>query len=286
MRRQLGISVLVVLLAALLIPATAEAGHRHHGHHGHHSYLSFGLHFGYPYFWAPYAYWPAYHYYRPYAYGYPGRDALGGLDLNVKPKKTEVYVDGNYIGLAKAFDGWPEYLWLPRGTYQLIFHNPGYQTVERELTVYPGVVLDVRVQMAPGASTPPAELARPPREQPAKTTARPPAPRTYRPAPSAEAPSAERQEAASPAAAAPARLRLVVAPGDASVYLDGHFLGRGDELAGLSSGLILEPGRHLLEVVRPGHELETVEFEAGAGETVELEVKLRSHRRPSGGPSV
>ena len=72
----------------------------------------------------------------------------------------------------------------------------------------------------------------------------------------------------------PGRLQLAVSPADASVYLDGRFLGRGGELAELASGLVIEPGEHLLEVVRPGREPETVTFRAASGETVELAVEL------------
>lgn len=285
MRHRLGTFFLILVLLAALTPLEAAAdggrhGYRgHHGYHGHRSHLSLGIGFGfgYPYYYSPYYYSP--YYYRPYYYGYGpyyrshyryyGRHegALGGFDLAIKPKKAEVWVNGQYVGLARNFDGGPDYLWLPKGTHQLIFYSPGYQTVERKLTAYPGVVIDLKMQLAPGESTPPQELAVPREEPPAR-----------RPARDAAAPPGAGGDVAEVVVrdleAAPGRLRLAVDPADASVYLDGRFLGRGEELAALASGLVIEAGEHLLEVVRPGREPETVAFRAPAGETVELKVEL------------
>ena len=50
----------------------------------------------------------------------------------------------------------------------------------------------------------------------------------------------------------PGVLMLHVEPNDASVYLDGRFIGTGEELSRLRSGLIVDVGSHRLEVVRPG----------------------------------
>jgi hypothetical protein len=72
----------------------------------------------------------------------------------------------------------------------------------------------------------------------------------------------------------PARLRLSVQPPDAAVYLDGRFLGTGEELGQVRAGLIVDAGEHELQVTRPGYEPETTTFEAEAGEEVELTVEL------------
>ena len=75
-------------------------------------------------------------------------------------------------------------------------------------------------------------------------------------------------------AADAARLHLQVSPGDASVYLDGNFLGTGSELQQLSAGLVVAPGAHTLQVVRPGYESEDVSFDSDPGEALELNVTL------------
>ena len=63
-------------------------------------------------------------------------------------------------------------------------------------------------------------------------------------------------------------------PADASIYLDGRFLGTGEELARLHSSLLVDAGSHRLQVVRPGYESVEKEFVAVAGEVVELKLKL------------
>ncbi|HJX30080.1 MAG TPA: PEGA domain-containing protein, partial [Thermoanaerobaculia bacterium] len=72
------------------------------------------------------------------------------------------------------------------------------------------------------------------------------------------------------------RLRLEVEPEDASVYLDGRFVGTGQELGSLRRGLLVEPGRHRIAVVRPGRESAEKEFEVEAGEEVDLEIELET----------
>ncbi len=276
-----------------------------------------------PYYWGGYR--PFYHP-RAYHHGYYGvpryaSSYFGGLDLNVKPKKTtQVYIDGNYVGLTGNFDGWPEYLWLEAsrrpgsgGTniYELILYNPGYKTVVRQVEIQPGVVIKIRENMVPGESIPPEELTRAKpreREEAPRYESRPPSERAEpaprprerteplprpreraeplpRRAPEATRPDAARPDAARPDAARPealdvrrepARLLLAVAPADASVYLDGHFLGIAGEIGERRSGILIDPGEHRLEIVRPGYAGREIRFDAEAGGEVELEVELES----------
>ncbi|TNF72376.1 MAG: PEGA domain-containing protein [Acidobacteria bacterium] len=72
----------------------------------------------------------------------------------------------------------------------------------------------------------------------------------------------------------PGRVHLTVAPEDASVYLDGRFLGSARELAGLHAGLLVDPGQHSLEVVRPGFQPRELDFGVASGEDLDLEVAL------------
>ncbi|MEE8522797.1 MAG: PEGA domain-containing protein [Thermoanaerobaculia bacterium] len=285
MKRLLGISFVALVMMAVLMPeeASARGRHGHHGVRGHHySHFGIGIGFGYPsYYYGPYygryGYYGSYGYgpygYRPYVYAREGESHVppGGVDVNVKPKKnTQVWIDGSYVGLAKAFDGWPGYLWLPKGSYKMVLFSPGYQTVERDITVYPGVVIDFRLQLAPGESTPPQEIVPPKSED--QTPASFPGIRNL-PRPNvADAGTASVRVRDVPGE--PGRLQLAVTPADASVYLDGRFVGRGKEITEEGRGLAIEPGEHLLEVVRPGHEPETLAFNAGSGEIVELEVRL------------
>jgi hypothetical protein len=70
------------------------------------------------------------------------------------------------------------------------------------------------------------------------------------------------------------RLKLTVEPADASVYVDGAFRGSARE----ASELRLPPGRHRIEVVRPGYKTVDREVDVAPGSTTELRIELE---RPS-----
>ncbi len=270
-----------VLLAGLNVSLGFHGHHGHHGHYrGHGHYRPYHHYYGY----YPYRYFYPRVYYHG-TYGVPRyASRFGGLDLNVKPKKTtQVYVDGNYIGHTGDFDGWPEHLWLEKDFYELIFYNPGYKTVVRRVEVQPGVVIKIREDMQPGESIAPEELSTAKVKQPA------PAPRYQpkaAPAPAPEPLPAPGERAARPdvldARQQPARLKLSVAPADASVYLDGHFLGIAGEIGEQRSGILVDPGEHRLEIVRPGYASRELRFDADPGGEVELEVELQSGAAKTG----
>lgn len=271
-----------------------SGGGSHHGGYYRSWYPGYWGHYWYPYrswwwssywwgpYWGPYAgpYWGSYYAWPGYAPSYrvvaPSAE-IGALNLKLKPKKAAVYVDGYYVGKAKTFDGHPDFLWLEAGTYDVTFYLEGYKTLTRSFIVRSGTVADVRIALEPGEATQP-----------------PPPKQVVTPSPSTEKverQSAEREGEQRAVGAGeedwregtsssrdvrrdPGRLHLRVAPEDASVYLDGRFLGSGRELAGLHAGLLVDPGPHQLEVVRPGFDSRKVDFAISSGEDVDLEVAL------------
>jgi hypothetical protein len=66
------------------------------------------------------------------------------------------------------------------------------------------------------------------------------------------------------------RVRLEVRPEDASVYVDDEFRGTGRETKFLN----LASGRHSIELVRPGFEVERREVDVARGETTDVLVEL------------
>ncbi len=156
--------VFSLIVLGLIAPVTAWGSsighHSFHGRFGHHS--SYG-HYSY---YGPYSYYGYPHRSYAHSYGYDDQsyegigpsEVLGAFDLNVKPKDTQVYLDGRYVGVTDNFDGFPRYLWLKEGTYEVVFYNDGYRTVVRDLAIYPGVVIDVRERLMPGKSVSPKEL--------------------------------------------------------------------------------------------------------------------------------
>jgi hypothetical protein len=293
-------------------PGAGEVAGRQPSHGGRsHS----GNHRGGYYYGGRY-YDPWYYYGSPYGYGYGGwgwgwgwgrgswwpwgpggviydgpyhrggrGSGYGALDIDIWPGETEIYVDGERVGTADDFDGFPTYLWLPRGTYDVVFYLDGFRTLSRQYSIYDGLVVDVNDRLERGEAIRPEDL-------PSKSTVNRDD-RLRRDSERSE--SARRREDwrrrqdesdLPPASNVPApsvdddgggnaaRLRLDVSPDDASIYLDGNFLGTAGELEGLSAGLVVAPGSHRLEVVRPGYEAENVDFEGTPGQEVSLKVSL------------
>jgi hypothetical protein len=264
-----------------------------------------GSHYGPGYYWGPSWWW---YFWGPYDYWYPGYTArdyrssgdAGALDLDVSPAKTEVYVDGQYIGRVDSYDGWPQYLWLPKGTYDLVLFREGYRTIARQVTLYPGVVMAVDDRMEPGESVRPEDLV-------TKTHDRRDERIRFERERSERIDRGERGDNDSEdwrnrrerwrdrdqdrdrddddaeesirdrgADESNGRVRLEIEPEDASVYLDGKFVGTGADLARLRAGLVLDPGKHRLAVVRPGHRSQEMDFDVEAGEELDLEVELEA----------
>jgi hypothetical protein len=128
--------------------------------------------FGFGPFWGPYwgsAWWgPWGGYWGPD--GYPERGpslgeamiaGFGALDMNVKPKQAEVWVDGSYVAEAQHLDGSPTYLWLKKGEHQIQVYKGGYVTFHDKVNVRAGTLTKLKVRLEKGASSPPSEKAAP-----------------------------------------------------------------------------------------------------------------------------
>jgi hypothetical protein len=276
-------------------------GQRGYYYPGRH-YYRYGYDYGYPWSWYPYRYswwlgydgwygwagwdgwgvgWGSYPYYTyphypPVVY-YPSqvRPNMGALDLDLKPGNTEIYVNGQRIGTADDFDGWPQYLWLEDGDYHFIFYRQGFEPIVREYKILPGVVIDVEDRL-PRGDTPPIESLFPPPTERRDERIRANAEQRARVEAERRSTWRERSEAMRGEAAQGdfGSLLLSIDPPDASVYLDGEFLGTGDDIVRLRLGLTVDAGDHTLSVVRPGYEAEEVELSVEAGEQVNVSVRL------------
>lgn len=301
----------------------------HGGNNGHGGYYGGGW-YGGGYYSYPYGFWPRfwwgvlwddYPYYYPHGEpGYYGRGGeTGALDLDIYPGRTEVFVDGKPLGKVDAFDGWPRYLWLPKGTYDVVFYLDGYRTIARQITVYPGTVIDIDDRMEEGDSVRPEDLAskthdrrddrlRYERERRERLDhGEPGDDESWRDRVRREriivrddrdddddddddddeeeiemrsddrgdrGGRSDRDMREDGGMGDRGRLRLQVEPEDASVYLDGKFVGTGTDLELLRGGLPVSEGEHTLSVVRPGRRSEEREFRIKVGQEIKIEVEL------------
>jgi GT2 family glycosyltransferase len=148
-------------------------GHGGSGYRGHYRGHSGGYYGGYyggyigvgAYGWGypGYGYYGGSGWYGPPAWGYTSvypaaGAAYGALDLDVSPEGAQIYVDGNLVGVADDFDGYPNFLWLDKGTYDVVIFAPGFQTIARQYSIYGGLVIDVEDSMVPGKETLPQDL--------------------------------------------------------------------------------------------------------------------------------
>ena len=80
---------------------------------------------------------------------------FGAVELNVKPNRADVWVDGKYVGEARDLDGYPSYLWLADGAHRVAVYKGGYKTFDEEIAVQRGMKTQVKLRLEPGDSPPP-----------------------------------------------------------------------------------------------------------------------------------
>jgi hypothetical protein len=70
-------------------------------------------------------------------------------------------------------------------------------------------------------------------------------------------------------------LKMQASPGDATVYLDGSFFGRADEISGMHGAIPVATGEHRIEVVHPGYATRAVRVKVEAGKSAEVKIDLK-----------
>lgn len=244
------------------------------GYYPGHGYPGYGggwYYPGYGGYWWPYGY---YGWYGGWGYGgywgYPGgfgggtvyysRGSGEGASLRVlvDPAEARVYVDGYYAGVVDDFDGLLQRLHVSPGRHDVTLKLEGYKSHRVRVYVGPDATLKLHYDMEKGTGETFEDL----------TGGMPLPERETRREPEDDAERAPL--AAEPAAGDAGQLELSVEPLDASVYVDGAFRGTGRE----ASSLRVPPGRHRIEVVRPGFRTAESEIDVPAGETTRLRVTL------------
>ena len=210
-----------------------------------------------------------------YGSGYGYRDA-GSLRVIVDPEQTRVYVDGYYAGIADDFDGIFQRLYLPPGRHEITLKLEGHRS--HRFRVYVPVDQTIKIhhvmQRGTGEDTDevvgdPAAWSRRGDRDRDEAYERREADRDRDEAYGRRDADEDLVEDERDSAEA-GTLRLDVKPPDASVYVDGEFRGSGRRVENLR----LAPGRHRIEVVRPGYRTVERDVEVRAGEWTSLEVEL------------
>jgi hypothetical protein len=220
------------------------------GYYGYYPYYGYGGYYGYGY---------GYGYsYRPYARYY--RDN-GSLRILVDPNKTRVYVDGYYAGIADDFDGLFQRLNVAPGRHEITLRLEGFRTQRFRVYVPYDHTIKIHHRMVPGEGEEAAEeiLGEPGGYVADERRG------GYEPG--------DRRGGYEPddrMTGDAGQLRLDIRPSDASIYVDGEFRGTARD----HDRITLPPGRHRVEVVRPGFRTVERDVEVRPGRTSELEVEL------------
>ena len=191
-------------------------------------------------------------------YSYAHHD-VGSVRILVNPSEARVYVDGYYAGTVDDFDGLFQRLNVAPGRHEISLKLEGHKTHRMKVYVPFEGTLKLHYTMEKGAGETVEDLAVniPERE-------------LERERERERAQSVQLQEGRRDEAPAPATLRLNVKPPDASIYIDGTFRGTAREAA----SVLLPPGRHKIEIVRPGYRTVEHEVETAVGEPTDLTIEL------------
>jgi hypothetical protein len=272
--RMIGFLVAAAIGLVLLAPLPSAVAHGRRGgvYVGVGGFYGWGPYWGWGWGWgAPYWGWGPW----PYSWGAPGGAALGyammsgmgAIDLSVKPKQAEVWVDGKYVAEARDLDGDPSYLWLKGGAHRVVVYHAGFRGFDEQVEINVGMIRELKVALEPGESEPPGPTAPDVRIEPPRPEGAEPPVESAEPGAEPEAPSAApRREPGAPGG----DVRLRVRPHDATVYVDGEYRGTARALHALR----LTPGRHRVELVRPGFQPLERDFEVEAGRTTDLALSM------------
>jgi hypothetical protein len=213
---------------------------------------------------SPHAYFGAPFYYQWPPYGFGAYDPSGSVRLQVRPKQTEVFVDGYYAGVVDDYDGVFQRLNVDPGDHEVELYLEGHRTYRQRVYLQPGRTFNIRHTMEPLA----------PGEPEPQRPAGAPVPAGGRRDPGgAGTPAAQQPPPSSPARPDEyGELSLRVQPQDAAVIIDGEtWVGTlSDERLVVQLG----PGVHRLEIRKDGYRSYLTDLAIRSGDTRRLNVSL------------
>jgi len=206
------------------------------------------------------------------AWGYRFHPNYAMVDCDIDPEEALVILDGEPLGEADDFDGFPSYLFIRPGRHQLEFRSPGCQPLTISGLFRSGAFIRVDRELEEGTEPQLVQLEEP--EDVSGSGEPAYAPPTLPPDDGPAGPP-DPPSPAGPAVSDEAGfLRLQVSPADAAVYIDDRFFGSGDEISRLHGYIRLAPGPHTIQVTRPGYQARTLPVEISVDEKQHLDVWL------------
>jgi hypothetical protein len=273
--------IAVVLAVAVLMPAApAAARHWHHPYRGFYPPFSWSVGIGLGWGWGPgWGWWGPPIMYEPVPVP-AARTNLTAVDTDVEPEHARVFLNGELIGTADDFDGYPDYLYLEPGHYTVEFRLQGYRSQKVDIDAVPGRYVPIKFELervkgekaAPWYDRPeglPVGRVFGPQGAASQNPTKPGPDVTLRPELGQPGPPARASRSVAAAA-----LDLQITPPNAAIYVDNVMVGTGQELARLERGLAVTPGRHRIEVLAPGYESKTITVEVQEGEHQQVVVEL------------
>jgi PEGA domain-containing protein len=239
-------------------------GYAYPPHYYNHFYWGFGWGYGWhPWFYYPYAYPP---YYGGYYY-----DDSASLRIQVKPNNAEVYVDGHYVGVVDSYDGMFQRLHLPPGDHAIEIYQEGFRSVRENMRFTPREGYELRRQMEPLAAGDTAPVR--PKPDPDVDRDRD---RDRRPAPRGryEEPRDRQDRQSDVRVTDSGAVAIRVQPAGAIVLIDGEKWEGPDGPDRLV--VHLSEGTHRIEIQKEGFRSFVTEVRIRRGETVPLNVSLRT----------
>jgi hypothetical protein len=289
------IAAALVITASAVVPASALAQHVRVGVGVH---VSSGPRYVRPAYYRPYYYRP---YYAPYFYGsyyyspfyydpfywgawwggpsyYGYYSDAASLRLQIAPRQAEVYVDGYYVGIVDSFDGTFQRLDLPPGEHAIDIFLEGHRPIHEVMRFVPRAGYQIKralEPLGPGEPEPMRPAPDPkernaPREQRDRAPVAPQERHEYPPPPPDRSPGMRTDLRAGEAGAVAIRVQ----PAGAIILIDGE---RWDGAEGPDRLVVhVSEGPHKIEVQKEGYRTFTTEIRVGRGETVPLNISLRT----------
>ena len=74
------------------------------------------------------------------------RVRYGSIDFNIRPQKSQIYIDGKLLGIADDFNGYPQTARLPAGRYNIRVVAPNGHVERRRVYVVAGRELNFNLK--------------------------------------------------------------------------------------------------------------------------------------------